>query len=175
MNRRQFTRGLATFGLAPVLPIPSFGSTSAGTAVAAATAEKMYFMGWYTARMRATCSPEMLVKELNVKADVANQIFNKLVETQTVSPPNALGISRTIDPLAKSYKRVARSFGKQMASEQSHTPPQENILERDRLPFDEDAVEDDQSDVDQAAHQEHLDDVELSTLDASDSETRDAG
>jgi hypothetical protein len=76
---------------------------------------------------------------------------------------------------SKSYKRVARSFGKQMASEQSHTPPQENILERDRLPFDEDAVEDDQSDVDQAAHQEHLDDVELSTLDASDSETRDAG
>lgn len=149
MNRREFTRGLATLGLAPVLATPSFGSASAGTAVAAATAEKMYFMGWYTARLRETCSPEMLVRELNVKADVANQIFNKLVETQTVSAPNALGVSRTIDPLAKSYKRVVRSFGKQMAREQSNTPPQENILDRDTLALEENAVEDDQNDVDQ--------------------------
>lgn len=51
----------------------------------------MYFMGWYTARLHKTCSPEMLVSKLNVDLDVAKQIFGKLVNSETISAPNALG------------------------------------------------------------------------------------
>lgn len=75
MNRRGFTRGLASLGLTPALPLPAFGAGSASTAAAAASAEHMYFMGWYTARLNKTCSPETLIRELKLKPDVAHEIF----------------------------------------------------------------------------------------------------
>jgi hypothetical protein len=106
MNRRDFTRGLASFGLIPAVPLPSLAASATKT-VAAASAEHMYFMGWYTARLNKTCSPDMLVRELNVQADVASEIFNKLVKSRTISAPDALGTSRTLDPLAKSFSRSA--------------------------------------------------------------------
>jgi len=59
-------RGLATFDLTPVLPVPSIGVASRGYVAAVATAKKMYFMSWYTARLNKTCSPDFLTKELNL-------------------------------------------------------------------------------------------------------------
>lgn len=144
MNRRDFTRGLATFGLAPVVPIPSLGASTATVATVSATAEHMYFMGWYTARMNKACSPDILIRELNLNADVANDIFARLVKNQTVSAPNALGISRTIDPLAENYKRVAENYTKQIVSEQPAQVAQKRVVEPDKITFEEDALDVDQ-------------------------------
>lgn len=118
MNRREFTRGLAALGLTPALPVPAIGSPAA---VATATADKMYFVGWYTAKLNKTCSPEVLVSELNVNSDVAHQIFNKLVKTNTITPPNALGISQTVDPLRDTLRRANRQTLKRVVTEKSKT------------------------------------------------------
>lgn len=96
MNRRDFTRGLLSLGALPALPVPAMAVPARATA---ASAGHMYFMGWYTARMNKTCSPEMLVSELKVSPDVAKDIFGRLVKNKAVSAPNALGVSQTIDPL----------------------------------------------------------------------------
>lgn len=69
----------------------------------------MYFMGWYTARMNETCSTDLLVSELNVRPDVAREIFGKLVREKAVHPPNALGISQTVDPFSNSIGRISQS------------------------------------------------------------------
>lgn len=130
MNRREFTRGLATFGLAPALPLPSLGAASSGSVAVAATAEKMYFMGWYTARLNKTCSPDFLIRELNVRPDVANDIFAKLVETNTVSAPNALGVSRTVDPLADGYKRMTGKLARRAVGEPKPDAPHKPALEK---------------------------------------------
>ncbi|MGH1576184.1 hypothetical protein [Planktotalea sp.] len=127
MNRRQFTRGLASLGLVPAIPTQAIGAGSVGSISAAASAEKMYFVGWYTARLNKTCSAELLASELNVNADVANEIFAKLVKTKTVSAPNAIGISRTVDPLADRFARVTGRAAKQMMQEPSKTSLRERI------------------------------------------------
>lgn len=103
MNRRDFTRGLLALGAAPALPMQA-ALAAPGVAAPAATASHMYFMGWYTARMNNTCSPEMLVSKLNVDPRVAQEIFGKLIRNNTVSAPNALGISTTVDPLPRAMR-----------------------------------------------------------------------
>ncbi|WP_439141162.1 hypothetical protein [Planktotalea sp.] len=127
MNRRDFTRGLASFGLTPALPLPAFGAGSASTATAAASAEHMYFMGWYTARLNKTCSPETLIRELKLKPDVAHEIFAKLVKSKTVSAPNMLGVSRTMDPLRDTYARVTAKLGERAV------PEPRKLVQRDVL------------------------------------------
>lgn len=127
MNRRDFTRGLASFGLTPALPLPAFGAGSASTAAAAASAEHMYFMGWYTARLNKTCSPETLIRELKLKPDVAHEIFAKLVKSKTVSAPNMLGVSRTMDPLRDTYARVTAKLGERAV------PEPRKLVQRDVL------------------------------------------
>jgi hypothetical protein len=106
MKRRNFVRGLASLSVAPAMPVPAMGAVAgAGTA----TAEHMYFVSWYVARINDTCSQDMLMSELNLSRDVAREVFGKLVHTNTVSPPNALGISRTIDPLTHHVAAVGHS------------------------------------------------------------------
>ncbi len=124
--------GLATFGLAPMVPLPNLGTASAGTAVAAATAEKMYFMGWYTARLNKTCSPDVLMRELNLNPDVANEIFSKLLKTKTVSPPNVLGVSRTLDPLTDSYARMTTHLAKETVKDHPRSGLQDKVFEADK-------------------------------------------
>ena len=68
----------------------------------------MYFVGWYTAKLNKTCSPEGLAAKLKVDPQVAREIFGKLVQNGTVSAPDALGISRTLDPLPRRIRPAAR-------------------------------------------------------------------
>lgn len=138
MNRREFTRGLAALGLTPALPVPAIGAGSTGTAIATATADKMYFVGWYTARLNKSCSPQVLMSELNVNPDVAREIFGKLVKNNTVSAPNALGISKTVDPLSDSYRQVARKAAKRVLTQKS------DLLTRDNLAKTKDALLEDE-------------------------------
>lgn len=136
MDRRQFTRGLVSLGAVPALPVKALGAT----ATASATAEKMYFVSWYTARLNKTCSPGMLVSELNMAPDVAREVFGKLVRDKTVSLPNAFGISRTLDPLTDSYRQITSQLAKRAVPQQ---PAPDGLGNTGKLPadlFDEDAV-----------------------------------
>jgi hypothetical protein len=102
MNRRDFTRGAFALTLLPKLPVPAVAAGSTGAATsAAATANHMYFMGWYTARTSKAVSPQVLVEQLKVTPDVAQELFGRLVANRTVTPPDALGVSRALDPLPR--------------------------------------------------------------------------
>ena len=99
MNRREFTRGLASLGIAPALPLPALGAApSAGVASAAvsAAAEKMYFWGWFSARVHDRCSPEMLQNMLKVSPEVAAEVNNRLIRNGAITAPNALGVSKAV-------------------------------------------------------------------------------
>lgn len=122
-----------SLGLAPALPLPALSAGAASTAGAtSATASHMYFMGWYTARMNETCSPEMLVSKLKVKPDVAHEIFGKLVSSNTVSAPNALGISQTIDPLPQRFKVMSARAVKPDLIEATDTAPKKPALKAEQ-------------------------------------------
>ena len=143
MNRRDFTRGLASLGLAPALPFRALGAGATGVAVVGTMAERMYFVSWYTARLNKTCSPDMLVSDLKLNPEVAKEVFEKLVRTKIVSAPNAFGISRTVDPLGKSYAGMATKGVKRAAPTQAKPIEQFDIRMVERI-----AVEkDDQSDA----------------------------
>jgi len=105
MNRREFTRGLASVGLAPIVPTVPVVATSAK-----ATADHMYFVSWYTARLSKTCSAGQLVRDFDVDPSVAKEILARLVRDNTVSAPDAFGISRTLNPF-KNPVAQARSLG----------------------------------------------------------------
>ena len=159
MNRRDFMRGLAIFGLTPLLPLPSIGTASSGSVAVAATAEKMYFMGWYTSRLSKTCSPDFLIKELNVQPDVANDIFAKLVETNTVSTPNALGVSRIVEPLSDSYRRVTGKLARKAVGEKRRVVKRDDLTREEPVVEDRAVFEEDQSEELEAG-EETLDLVE---------------
>ena len=109
MNRREFTRGLASLGIAPALPLPALGAApSAGVASAAvsAAAEKMYFWGWFSARVHDRCSPEMLQNMLKVSPEVAAEVNNRLIRNGAITAPNALGVSKAVDPLYDMYNTL---------------------------------------------------------------------
>ena len=129
MNRREFTRGLATLGLAPALPMQAMGA--GGAAVASATAERLYFVSWYTARLNKTCSPQTLISELNMSPDVAREIFDRLVQTQTVSAPNAFGISRTISPLSENLAKITGSAAQEVATKPARPTIASDVHETD--------------------------------------------
>ncbi len=116
----------------------------------------MYFMGWYTARLNKTCSPDMLVSELNVNPDVAREIFSKLVSSKTISAPNALGVSRTIDPLADSLARVSGRAAKRIAQEPSKTGLRERLEKMKQAVGD---VPDEEEPAEEALVAEEMDDV----------------
>lgn len=153
MNRREFTRGLASLGLTPALPLPAMGAGATATAAASTIVDKLYFVGWYTARMNKTCSPEVLVSELKVDGDTARKIFSKLVKNGTVSAPDAFGVSRTIDPLRSNYRRLARNTAKRAVAQTSKPTGQDALKtakqairenEPDIVEESRDAVEDQQ-------------------------------
>lgn len=81
----------------------------------------MYFMGWYTARMNPSCSPDMLAKELGLSRKVAHQINARLVKSGTITAPNALGISKTVEPLAESFKLMQQKAATQAVRAQVKT------------------------------------------------------
>lgn len=109
MNRREFTRGLASLGLTPALPLPAIGAGSTATAAATTLVDKMYFVGWYTARMNKTCSPDILISELKVDGQTARAIFKKLIKNGTVTAPDALGVSQTVKPLRHMARKLTRT------------------------------------------------------------------
>ena len=157
MNRREFTRGLATLGLTPALPLGALGTGSTGAAVATATADKLYFVGWYTARLNKTCSPDMLVSELNVGKDVASEIFGKLIQSNTVSAPDAFGVSRTISPLSESYRRMAGKAARRVVSDKA------TKLKRDALEKAKEFASSDAKDAQDAAQPPLAQDASVST------------
>ena len=119
MNRRDFTRGLVSLGLTPAVPIPAIGAGSTATATAAASADKLYFVGWYTAKLNKTCSPEVLASQLKIDGGIAKEIFGKLVKNGTVSTPDAFGVSQTIDPLRDTARRVRAEVSKRVLDQNS--------------------------------------------------------
>lgn len=109
MNRRDFTRGLASLGLLPAMPLPAAGAATTASTAATAMVDKMYFVGWYTARLNKTCSSDVLMSELRVDGETARAIFRKLVKNGTVGAPDALGVSQTVDPLRRTTRRLSRA------------------------------------------------------------------
>lgn len=172
MNRRDFTRGLATFGLAPLLPVPRLSAGTAGAVGAVATAEKMYFMGWYTARLNKTCSLDLLKRELNVDTDVAGEVFQMLVKNNTISAPDALGVSKTIDPLSDSYRRATGKLARQIKVERTKAKPSEKLVhaeerEAEDLALDKEAIDDHAPGaLDTSEEQQGADRMEASALEA---------
>ena len=118
MKRRSFTRGLMSLGLTPSLPIPAFGKSAVA---AKASADHMYFMGWYTARLNKTCSPETLASELNLDTQTAREICERLIKSGTVSSPNAMGVSRALDPIISIEKRLKHDAAKKVIREKADT------------------------------------------------------
>lgn len=115
MNRRDFTRGALALTLLPKLPVPAVAAGSTGAAAsAAATANHMYFMGWYTARTSKAVSPQVLIEQLKVTPDVAQELFGRLVANRTVTPPDALGMSRALDPLPRRVRPGSRILSEKM-------------------------------------------------------------
>ena len=98
MNRRDFTRGLLSLGLTPSVPAKAIGAGAAATTGTGA-AQHMYFLSYYTARQSATTSARALARELNMDAQTARDVFARLVRDNTVSPPDAFGVSTTLNPL----------------------------------------------------------------------------
>ena len=137
MNRRQFTRGLVSLGMTPALPLPADSAGSTGAVTAAATADKMYFVGWYTARLNKTCSPEVLVSELRVDRKVAREICDRLVKSGTISPPNALGVSRTMDPLVDTMRRANRNTAKRLIKQKLETAKRKHLTKSDPVDIDD--------------------------------------
>ena len=161
MNRRDFTRGLASLGLVPALPLPAVRATPAAAASATALADKMYFVGWYTARMRKSCSADILVSELKVDGPTARKIFDKLVSNGTVTAPDGLGISRTVDPLRNTTRGLAKAARPRPASKapKLKTPVAEHkpvLAEND---FEEETPPPHDA-ADETARAEHCEDVD---------------
>lgn len=105
MNRREFLGGLAAAGLAPVVPVPALvpsAGASAPAAVAGNFTPYMYSMGVHHARTLGQCSAVILAENLGVSLDAAKAISTRLIKKGVLSAPNALGISRAINPLSVS-------------------------------------------------------------------------
>jgi hypothetical protein len=111
MNRREFTTKMMSAAMAPAMPVRAIGTGAgagaASVATAAASADHMYFVSWYIARLQQTCSARSLAAELDLSADVARDVFDRLIASNTVSAPNAAGVSQTRDPLANSLRHLA--------------------------------------------------------------------
>ena len=117
MNRREFTRGLAALGVAPALPLPALarGAPAAGAVAMSTAAEQMYFWGWFTARVHKTCSPDSLSRLLKLDPDVATEIFNRLLTDGAITPPDAFGVSRAVDPLYEKFTTMKGEVAKRVA------------------------------------------------------------
>ena len=74
-----------------------------------------------------------MVSELNISKDVAKEIFGKLVETHTVSPPDLFGISRTIDPLTDNYLRAGTGGIQKPTTQPSAPASHQNLPDVERV------------------------------------------
>jgi len=102
MNRRDFARGLAAFGLAPIVPVPTL--TKAATApIAAATPEDalLFIKSWsaHYVRKAGACSPEQLARHFGLRPETAQNVTRHLIKTGVLATPNALGVSQAVNPL----------------------------------------------------------------------------
>lgn len=93
MNRRQFTQTALAAGLAPLAP--SISMARAAPAVRPVT----YAWASMIARAQNGVSPEYLMRQLGVSADVAGQIYTRLLSDGVIRLQSVAGVARAVKPL----------------------------------------------------------------------------
>ena len=96
MKRRSFLKSLTAFAAAPLVPAKAL--FAAPSTAAAATLEQPYLWASFITRVHNKASPDMLVRLLKLEPAVAQDVFQKMLSDQVISPPDAFGISRAVNP-----------------------------------------------------------------------------
>jgi hypothetical protein len=93
MNRRQFTQTALAAGLAPLAPSVSMAR--------AAPAVKPVTYAWASmiARAQNGVSADYLMRQLGVSADVAGQLYSRLLTDGVIRMQSAAGVARAVKPL----------------------------------------------------------------------------
>jgi len=121
MDRRKFTQGMAALSLAPLVSTPVVAGAIAPVAANANFTPFMFAQGMNYARMAGECSPEILVSQFGMTTDVAQTITSRLVRRGLLSAPNALGVSRFIEPA----RATATGSASTKSLRNGHAPSQE--------------------------------------------------
>ena len=102
MNRRQFTQRLSALFVSPLLPAPALSAITSSLSAAARPLHNFkhpYAWAAFTARLHGKASPEMFEKQMGLSVEDAKKAYNVLIHENVVSMPNALGISRALNPI----------------------------------------------------------------------------
>jgi hypothetical protein len=111
MNRRQFTHRLSALFATPLLPTPALAGIASPIAAAARPLHHFkYPYAWaaFTARAHGKASPEMFEKLLGLPTNQAKEAYAVLMRENVLSAPNALGISRALNPINKSHSELVK-------------------------------------------------------------------
>ncbi len=98
MNRRQFTVSLGALSGTAALPFSTV-QIAATAPTAAVTPPHLYAWAQLIARAQAKTTPAMLGRQLRLAPDIAQGLFNTLVQDGVLRSPTAVGIAQAAQPL----------------------------------------------------------------------------
>lgn len=124
MNRREFTRNLAALGLAPLVPATGLAKAMPVAAAPVGSGTALTFINaWSSHYVRKTgsCSPEQLARHFGLVPETAQIVTNGLIEKGVLAAPNALGVSRAINPLPATLAKAPKSSPSQILEKLQET------------------------------------------------------
>ncbi len=96
MKRRTFLTNLAATAALPMIPVKALAGMA--PTAAAASMDQPYLWASFITRVHNNASPAMLQRLLKLDPSVATRVYSELVKNNVVTPPNAYGISRAVNP-----------------------------------------------------------------------------
>ena len=96
MKRRTFLTNLAATAAVPMMPMKALASVA--PTAAAASMDQPYLWASFITRVHNNASPAMLQRLLKLDKSMASRVYSELVKNNVVTPPNAYGISRAVNP-----------------------------------------------------------------------------
>ncbi|PIB24164.1 hypothetical protein BFP76_02735 [Amylibacter kogurei] len=112
MNRRQFTQSLAALISAPAIPSAALAKTATTTPLH--MFQHPYSWAAFTARIHDKASPAMFKRQLALSDEMAQHVYDVLLKENVITLPDAMGVSKTLQPFGRSAKRVAHMATQQL-------------------------------------------------------------
>lgn len=137
MNRRDFTRSLAAFGLAPLVPVASLTKSLPAAAAAVGSGTELTFINAWSAhyvRKTGSCSPDQLAKHFGLVPETAKIVTNGLIEKGVLTTPNALGVSRAVNPLPTVLAKATKPSPSKMLERIQETLKSEPVPSQNQTP-----------------------------------------
>ncbi|GEM_PF-2630929 len=144
MNRRNFTLGIAALFGAPKVPLSAIIAPTTASPVMAAKHFKFASM---ISRAHNNCSPQFLMRHLNIDAQVAGQIQQALISENVITLPSVNGISRAVDPMQ--YNKLPQAVSNIPSPANTDTTIQDRI----KTQMDQKLATDESNDPDHSQEQ----------------------